>query len=99
MIADTRLTFCGTRRKPDLMRSNRMPFEELDNQLEHLLDLLNTNRRPGLVWLKSVAIGGQDLPLRDGVALEGMISSQFVATSSHPSGGVRAFLEKRNQTF
>ena len=42
---------------------------------------------------------GQDLTLRDGVALESLAFAQYVFTSSHPSEGIQAFKEKRQPEF
>lgn len=76
-----------------------VPSEEMDQQLEDLLAPLRTKSRPGLGWIKSVALRGRDLSTRDGVALEGMAFVQYVATSSHPAEGIRAFKEKRQPEF
>lgn len=73
--------------------------ENLDQELETLLGPLRTKSRPGRGWIKSVALRGQDLPLRDGIALETMAFAQYVATSSHPSEGIQAFKEKRQPEF
>jgi len=73
--------------------------EDLDEELETILGPLRTKSRPGLGWIKSVALRGQDLPLRDGIALEIMAFAQYVATSSHPSEGIQAFKEKRRPEF
>ena len=76
-----------------------VPVEMLDQELEELLSRLRTKSRPGLGWIKSVALRGRDLPLRDGVALESLAFAQHVATSSHPSEGIQAFKEKRQPEF
>ena len=76
-----------------------VPVEKLDQELEDLLSALRTKSRPGLGWIKSVAQRGQDLPLRDGVALESLAFAQYVFTSSHPSEGIQAFKEKRQPKF
>ena len=76
-----------------------VPAENLDQELETLLGPLRTKSRAGLGWIKSVALRGQDLPLRDGIALETLAFAQYVATSSHPSEGTRAFKEKRQPEF
>ena len=76
-----------------------VPVETLDQELEALLYPLRTKSRPGLGWIKSVAQRGQDLPLRDGVALESLAFAQYVFTSSHPSEGIQAFKEKRQPKF
>ncbi len=75
------------------------PADELDRHLEELLVQLRDKSRPGLGWIKSAARRGQDLPLRDGVALESLAFVEYVATSSHPSEGIRAFREKRRPEF
>ena len=75
------------------------PAEELDGQLEELLAQLRTKSRPGLGWIKSVTLRGQNLPLRDGVALERLAFAQYVATSPHPTEGIQAFKEKRQPLF
>ncbi len=76
-----------------------VPAEDLDQQLEELLAHFRTKSRPGLGWIKSVTMRGQDLPLRDGVALESLAFVQYVATSSHPSEGIKAFKEKRQPVY
>jgi enoyl-CoA hydratase len=76
-----------------------VPVETLDQELEALLSPLRTKSRPGLGWIKSVAQRGQDLPLRDGVALESLAFAQYVFTSTHPSEGIQAFKEKRQPKF
>ena len=75
------------------------PPEQLDQELEGLLEPLRTKSRPGLGWIKSVTNRGQGLSIRDGVALESMAFVQYVATSSHPAEGVKAFKEKRQPEF
>ena len=75
------------------------PAEDLDQELEKLLEPLRTKSRAGLGWIKSVALRGQDMPLRDGVAMEIMAFAQYVATSNHPSEGIQAFKEKRQPQF
>ena len=76
-----------------------VPVEMLDQELEELLSPLRTKSRPGLGWIKSVALRGRDLPLRDGVALESLAFAQYVATSTHPGEGIQAFKEKRQPEF
>ena len=76
-----------------------VPSDSLDKELETLLGPLRTKSRPGLGWIKSVAVRGQDLPLRDGAALEIMAFVQYFATSSHPAEGIQAFKEKRQPEF
>ena len=76
-----------------------VPAEDLDEELEKLLTPLRTKSRPGLGWIKSIALRGQDLPLQEGVANEIMAFAQYVATSTHPSEGIQAFKEKRQPEF
>ena len=76
-----------------------VPREALDDELEALLAPLRTKSRPGLGWIKSVTIRGQELALRDGIALESLAFAQYVFTSSHPSEGIQAFKEKRQPEF
>ena len=76
-----------------------VPIEGLDDELEGLLAPLRTKSRPGLGWIKSVTMRGQDLALRDGIALESLAFAQYVFTSSHPSEGIQAFKEKRQPEF
>ena len=75
------------------------PVDDLEEELEKLLSPLRTKSRPGLAWIKSVAQRGQSLSLRDGVAIETMAFAQYVATSPHPTEGLRAFKEKRQPEF
>ena len=76
-----------------------VPVETLDQELEELVSPLRTKSRPGLGWIKSVALKGRDLPLRDGVAQESLAFAQYVATSTHPVEGIQAFKEKRQPEF
>ncbi|MCH7713060.1 MAG: enoyl-CoA hydratase/isomerase family protein [Chloroflexi bacterium] len=76
-----------------------VPVEDLDRELETLLGPLRIKSRPGLGWIKSVALRGRDLSLRDGIALETMAFAQYVATSSHPAEGIQAFKDKRQPEF
>ena len=76
-----------------------VPTEDLDDELERLLAPLRTKSRPGLGWIKSVTVRGQELALRDGIALESLAFAQYVFTSSHPSEGIQAFKEKRQPEF
>ena len=76
-----------------------VPTEDLDDELERLLAPLRTKSRPGLGWIKSVTVRGQELALRDGIALESLAFAQYVFTSSHPSEGIQAFKEKRQAEF
>lgn len=76
-----------------------VPTEALDDELEKLLAQLRTKSRPGLGWIKSVTMRGQELALRDGIALESLAFAQYVFTSSHPSEGIQAFKEKRQPEF
>ena len=75
------------------------PAEDLEQELENLLAPIRTKSRPGLAWIKSVALRGRDLPLNDGVKLETMAFAQYVATSPHPTEGLKAFREKRQPEF
>jgi enoyl-CoA hydratase/carnithine racemase len=76
-----------------------VPAAALDAELERLVAPLRDKSRPGLGWIKSVARRGQDLPLRDGIALERQAFAQYVATSPHPAEGIQAFKEKRQPRF
>jgi len=76
-----------------------VPAETLDEELEKLLAPLRTKSRPGLGWIKSVTRRSQDLPLRDGIALESLAFVQYITTSPHPKEGIRAFKEKRQPQF
>ena len=75
------------------------PAERLESELESLLDSLRAKSRTGLALMKSLARASQDVPLRDGVALEGATFTRLFATSPHPSEGIRAFKEKRQPEF
>ena len=74
-------------------------IDTLEEELENLLAALRSKSRPGLGWIKSVTRRGQDLTLRDGIALESRSFVQFVTTSSHPKEGIQAFKEKRQPRF
>jgi enoyl-CoA hydratase/carnithine racemase len=76
-----------------------VPADTLDEELEKLLSSLRGKSRTGLGWTKSVTQRGKDLPLKDGVALEGSAFVQYFATSSHPWEGIKAFKEKRQPEF
>ena len=76
-----------------------VPTGGLDDELERLLAPLRTKSKPGLGWIKSVTMRGQDLALRDGIALESLAFAQYVFTSSHPAEGIQAFKEKRQPEF
>lgn len=76
-----------------------VPAVTLEEELEKLLTPLRTKSRPGLGWIKSVTQRGQDLPLRDGIALESLAFVQYITTSSHPKEGIQAFKEKRQPQF
>jgi enoyl-CoA hydratase/carnithine racemase len=76
-----------------------VPADTLNEELEKLLASLRGKSRTGLGWTKSVTQRGKDLPLKDGVALEGSAFVQYFATSSHPWEGIKAFKEKRQPEF
>ena len=73
--------------------------ESLDAELETLLEGLRTKSRTGLALMKSLARASQDVPLRDGVALESATFTRLFGTSSHPREGINAFKEKRHPEF
>ena len=75
------------------------PAELLESELESLLAGLRTKSRTGLALMKSLARASQDVPLRDGVALEGATFTHLFATSPHPREGIQAFKEKRQPEF
>lgn len=75
------------------------PPESLDAELETLLSGLRTKSRAGLALMKSLARASQDVPLRDGVALEGATFTHLFGTSPHPREGITAFKEKRQPEF
>ncbi|MFQ6028899.1 MAG: enoyl-CoA hydratase/isomerase family protein [Dehalococcoidia bacterium] len=76
-----------------------VPADSLDDELEQLLSSLRSKSRTGLGWIKSIARQGRDLPLREGIALEGFAFTQYFATSPHPQEGIQAFKEKRQPEF
>jgi enoyl-CoA hydratase/carnithine racemase len=76
-----------------------VPADALDEELEKLLASLRDKSRTGLGWIKSITQRGKDLPLKDGVALEGSAFVQYFATSSHPWEGIKVFKEKRKPEF
>jgi enoyl-CoA hydratase/carnithine racemase len=75
------------------------PADKLEEELESILALLRPKSRTGLGWIKSITQRGRDLPLRDGVALEGSAFVQYFTTSPHPRQGIEAFKEKRQPEF
>ncbi len=75
------------------------PAENLEAELESLLAGLRSKSRTGLSLMKSLARASQDVPLRDGVALEGATFTHLFGTSPHPREGIRAFKEKRQPEF
>ena len=76
-----------------------VPPDSLGQESEKLVAPLRSKSRPGLGWIKSATRRGQELALRDGVALEIMAFVQYVTTSSHPKEGIQAFKEKRQPQF
>ena len=75
------------------------PVEELEGELEALLSGIRNKSRVGLSLMKSLALSSLDLPLRDGIALEGATFTHLFATSPHPRAGITAFKEKRQPSF
>ncbi len=75
------------------------PVEFLETELETLLTGLRPKSRTGLELMKSLAKSSQDVPLRDGIALEGATFTHLFATSPHPREGITAFKEKRQPEF
>ena len=75
------------------------PAEELEEELEKLVAPLRTKSRPALSRIKSVTLRGQEMPLRDGIALESLSFVEYFATSSHPQEGIQAFKDKRQPEF
>lgn len=75
------------------------PAELLEDELESLLAGLRTKSRTGLALMKSLARASQDVPLRDGIALEGATFTHLFGTSPHPREGITAFKEKRQPEF
>lgn len=76
-----------------------VPPDSLDDELENLLASLRTKSRTGLALMKSLARASQDVPLRDGVALESATFTRLFGTSPHPREGIDAFKEKRHPEF
>ena len=76
-----------------------VPPESLDAELETLLSQLRPKSRAGLARIKSATQRGQDLPRREGIALESVNFIQHFATSPHPQEGIQAFKEKRQPEF
>jgi enoyl-CoA hydratase/carnithine racemase len=89
----------GTQAKEWGLVLEAVPSDELDHKLDELVTPLRAKSRAGLGWIKSVAKRGQNMGLRDGVALEIMAFTQYVATSTHPREGIQAFKEKRQPQF
>jgi enoyl-CoA hydratase/carnithine racemase len=75
------------------------PAEELEQALEDLVNPLRTKSRAALSRIKAVTLQGQAMPLRDGIALEGLSFVEYFATSPHPQQGIQAFKEKRQPEF
>lgn len=76
-----------------------VPGDELDHELGLLLADITNKSREALGWIKATTRRGQSLPLRDGIAQEVNAFAHYVATSSHPAEGIRAFREKRAPDF
>ncbi|MCY4417975.1 MAG: enoyl-CoA hydratase/isomerase family protein [Chloroflexi bacterium] len=76
-----------------------VPADSIESELESLLAGLRTKSRTGLALMKSLARASQDVPLRDGVALEGATFARLFGTSPHPREGITAFKEKRQPEF
>ena len=76
-----------------------VPADSLDQELEELIAPLRSKSRPGLGWIKSVTRRGNDLPLREGIALESASFVEYSTTHSHPKEGIQAFKEKRQPQF
>ena len=76
-----------------------VPADRLDEELEVLLSALRDKSRPGLGRIKRTTLEGQDMPLREGIALEIGTFAEYVATSSHPKEGIQAFNERRQPKF
>ncbi len=75
------------------------PSDCMEDELESLLAGLRTKSRTGLALMKSLARASQDVPLRDGVALESATFARLFGTSPHPREGITAFKEKRQPEF
>ncbi len=73
--------------------------EAMEEELENLLAGLRAKSRTGLALMKSLARASQDVPLRDGVALESATFTHLFGTSPHPREGITAFKEKRQPEF
>ena len=76
-----------------------VPADRLNEEVESILSALRPKSRTGLGWIKSITQRGQDLSLRDGLALERSAFVQYFATSPHPQEGITAFKEKRQPEF
>ena len=76
-----------------------VPADRLDDELEMLLSALRDKSRPGLGRIKRATLQGQDMSLKEGIALEIGTFEEYVATSSHPKEGIQAFKEKRQPKF
>ena len=75
------------------------PAESLDAEVETLLAALRPKSRTGLAHMKALARASQDIPLRDGIALESATFTHHFATSAHPREGIQAFKDKRQPEF
>ncbi len=76
-----------------------VPAEKLENEVEKLLAMLRNKSRASLGWIKRTVVRGRDIPLREGIDLETLSFTQFVASSPHPREGIQAFKEKREPVF
>ena len=76
-----------------------VPQELIEAELDSLLGGLRAKSRAGLALMKLLARASQDVPLRDGLALEGATFTHLFGTSAHPREGITAFKEKRQPEF
>ena len=76
-----------------------VPAEGLDDELESILTLLRTKSREGLNLIKATTLRGMGLSIDDGVELESLAFIRYMTTSTDPSDGIKAFIEKRKPEF